>query len=76
MECSTHGGDEECIQGLGGKSQEERDHYEDLDLGGRIILKWIFEKLDGIVWGWIHLTKDKETVAGSYEPFHKMFGNS
>jgi hypothetical protein len=26
------------------KSQMERDHYEDLDIGGRIILRWILER--------------------------------
>jgi hypothetical protein len=26
------------------ESQKERDHYEDLDVGGRIILKWILEE--------------------------------
>jgi hypothetical protein len=24
--------------------QKERDHYEDVDVTGRIILKWIFDK--------------------------------
>jgi hypothetical protein len=26
------------------ESQKERDHYEDLDVGGRIILEWILER--------------------------------
>jgi hypothetical protein len=31
------------------KSQKERDHHEDLDVGGRI-LEWILERQDGVVW--------------------------
>jgi hypothetical protein len=26
------------------ESQKERDHYECLDIGGRIILKWILQE--------------------------------
>jgi hypothetical protein len=26
------------------ESQKERDHYEDLDVGGKTIIKWILEK--------------------------------
>jgi hypothetical protein len=26
------------------ESQMERDHWEDLDIGGRIILEWILER--------------------------------
>jgi hypothetical protein len=26
------------------ESQKERDHYEELDIGGRIILRWILER--------------------------------
>jgi hypothetical protein len=32
------------------ESQKERDHYEDLDLGGRIKLRWILERSDGVLW--------------------------
>jgi hypothetical protein len=33
----------------------ERGHYGDQDVDGRIILKWIFRKLEGLVgtgWSW------------------------
>jgi hypothetical protein len=33
--------------GLWWGSQKERDHYEDLDVGGKIILKWILENRIG-----------------------------
>jgi hypothetical protein len=33
------------------ESQQERHHWEDLDIDGRIMLKWILERLDVMVWG-------------------------
>jgi hypothetical protein len=36
--------------------QKERDHWEDQDVSGWTILKWILERYDGIVWiGYIWL---------------------
>jgi hypothetical protein len=32
------------------ESQKERDHYEGVDIGGRIILRWILEKQGGVMW--------------------------
>ena len=37
----------------------ERDHFEDLDVDGRLIFEWIFRKWDGEVWTgflWIKIT--------------------
>jgi len=45
--CSTYGGQERCTQGCGGENLRERDHFEDPDVDGRIILRWIFRKWDG-----------------------------
>jgi hypothetical protein len=45
-----------CIWDFGGETQQERDHQEDLDICGRITLKWIFKIQDGIFWtGWVWL---------------------
>jgi hypothetical protein len=30
--------------------QKERDHQEDKEVGGWIILKWILESYNGVVW--------------------------
>jgi hypothetical protein len=30
--------------------EKERDHWEDQDVGGWAILKWILERSDGIDW--------------------------
>ena len=35
----------------------ERDHLEDTELNGRIVLKWIFRKWDGSM-DWIDLGED------------------
>ena len=37
----------------------EGDHLEDAGVDGRVILKWIFENLDGGMY-WIDLAQDKE----------------
>jgi hypothetical protein len=40
------------------ESQNERDHDEGLDVGGRIILNWIIEKENGVVWpgfSWVRI---------------------
>jgi hypothetical protein len=39
------------------ESQKEKDHYEDKDVGGWIILKWILEIGCGSM-DWIDLTQD------------------
>jgi hypothetical protein len=41
--CSTH-------IGFWWESWKERDHYEDIDLDGRIILRRILEKQNGVIW--------------------------
>jgi hypothetical protein len=41
----------------------ERDHWEDPDLDGRIILRLIFRKLEGVVgtgWGWLRIGRGGE----------------
>ena len=32
------------------RDMSESDHLDDLSLGGRMLLKWIFEKWDGEAW--------------------------
>jgi len=45
--CSTYGEEERYIQGYVWENLRERDLLEDLGVDGRIILSWIFRKLDG-----------------------------
>jgi hypothetical protein len=35
--------------GFSRKTQEERDHYEDRDIGGDSMLRYILKKRDGVV---------------------------
>jgi hypothetical protein len=49
----------------------ERGHYGDQDVDGRMMLRWIFKKLEGVVgtgWSWLRIGTDGGH--GTFE-FHK-----
>jgi hypothetical protein len=61
--------------------RRERDHSGDQDVGGRIILRWILRKWEGVVGDWMELAQDRDRCAGDCEYgnelsglFHKMRG--
>jgi hypothetical protein len=41
------------------RNLRERDHLEDPDVDGRIILRWIFRKRDGRM-DWIDMDEDRD----------------
>jgi len=45
--CSTYGGRVEVYTRIWWGNLREREHLEDPGVDGRIILRWIFRKLDG-----------------------------
>jgi hypothetical protein len=47
---SANGEEESSIQGFGGGNLRVRDHLEDADVDGMVILRWIFRKWDVGVW--------------------------
>jgi hypothetical protein len=59
-------GPKELHTGFRWESQKEREDLKELDVDGRIMLRWILEKVYGVVWTgliWLRIGK----VAGSYE---------
>jgi hypothetical protein len=46
-------------QGFDGEIWGFRDHLEGLGVDGKPVLKWMFEKLDGIM-DWIDLGQDRD----------------
>jgi hypothetical protein len=55
-ECTTYG---DVDAGFWWRNLREGDHLEDLGVDGRIILKWILEKLD-VNMDWIDLAQDRD----------------
>jgi hypothetical protein len=56
--CSADRGGERRVWDFGGGNLRERDHWGDPDVGGRVILGWIFRKWDVGVWtglSWIRI---------------------
>jgi len=48
--CGTYGVEGRCIQGFGGETPRGKDHVQDLDVDGKIILKWIFKRWNEETW--------------------------
>jgi hypothetical protein len=56
-------GGRECIEDIGGKAKRKETHWEDQDVGGWTILKWILERYDRTVWcrlDWIYMAQDRD----------------
>jgi hypothetical protein len=55
--CGAYGGGERYAQVVVGNLRE-RGYWDDPDVYGRIILRWIFRKLEGVVgtgWSWLRI---------------------
>jgi hypothetical protein len=53
------------------EKQKERGHKEYLHVGGRIILKWILERYDGVTWAgfiWHRIKTSKNCCEHRNEP--------
>jgi hypothetical protein len=50
--CSTNGVKRNSYKGHWWESLNERDHYEDQDIGGRITVRWILDRREwhGLDW--------------------------
>ena len=50
--CGAHGRGERCAQGSSGETRGKEAIGETQALDGRIILRWIFRKWEGVETGW------------------------
>ena len=57
--CRTYGGEERFIYSLVGRPERKRLLGRPRLIYGRIILKWMFKKWDGGMYG-IHLAQDRD----------------
>jgi hypothetical protein len=56
--CGTYGRRERCAQVVAGETRGKETIGETQDVGGRIIFRWIFRKLEGVVgtgWSWLRI---------------------
>jgi hypothetical protein len=56
--CGAYGGGKMGAQGVDGRNLRERGRWVDPDVDGRIILRWMFRKLEGVVgtgWSWLRI---------------------
>jgi hypothetical protein len=54
----AHRGKVKVCTGFWLEHLRERDHWDDPDLDGKIILRWIFRKWEGVVatgWSWLKI---------------------
>jgi len=58
--CGTYGAGERCAQGSSGETGGKETIGENLDVDGRIILRWIFGKWERVEtgWSWLRIGKD------------------
>jgi hypothetical protein len=47
--CSAYGRGERFAQGVGVEARGKKGHWGDPDVDGKIILRWIFTKLEWVV---------------------------
>jgi hypothetical protein len=58
--CRAYGREKRHIHGCGGGNLRERDYLGDTDVDGKIILRWIFGKLDVRCMDWIELVHGRD----------------
>jgi hypothetical protein len=74
-------GRREACTGCWWRKLRERGHWGDPDVDGKIILSWIFRKLEGVVetgWSWLGEGQVADTCEYGEEPSRsiKMWGIS